>query len=54
MKDVMGMHALIAAEFHMTVSQDEPIYHLQYMAGAAEKRRSERIKAAEAGKQYLG
>lgn len=54
MKSYFEMKALIAAEYHVLIPDDTPIYEIQYMASLAENRRNDRIKAAEAGKLFIG
>jgi len=48
------MKALIAAEYHVLVPDDMPIHEIQYMAALAENRRSDRQKAAQEGKIWVG
>lgn len=48
------MKALIAAEYHVLVPDDMPLFEIQHMASTAENRRTERLKAAEAGKTWVG
>lgn len=54
MMEVMEMHGLIASEFSMSVPDSEPVYHLQYLAQLAEKKRNDRLKAATEGRVYIG
>lgn len=54
MKAYFEMKTLIAAEYHVEISDDAPLYEIQYRAALAENRRNERIKAAEAGRIYVG
>src|SRR5579872_6678653 len=53
MRDVMDMHALIASEFGFYMPDRAPVYHIQHLAGVAEKRRNDRLKAAQEGKTYI-
>lgn len=48
------MYALIASEFGLYPPETAPIYHIQFLAATAEKRRNDRIKAAQEGRQYIG
>lgn len=48
------MKALIAAEYHILVPDEMPLYEIQYMASLAENRRNDRLKAAEQGRTYVG
>lgn len=48
------MKALIAAEYHILVPDEMPLYEIQYMASLAENRRNDRLKAAEQGRAYVG
>jgi hypothetical protein len=50
----MDCHILIAAELGFDVSDDMPVYRFQQLAQFAMKRRNDRIKAAEEGKNYIG
>jgi len=50
----MDCHILIAAELHIAVSDEMPVYRFQQLAGFAQKRRNDRIKAAEEGKNWVG
>jgi hypothetical protein len=54
MKSYFEMKTLIAAEYHVEISDDAPLHEIQYRAGMAENRRNDRIKAAEAGKLFIG
>jgi hypothetical protein len=54
MKAYFEMKTLIAAEYHILVPDEMPLYEIQYMASMAENRRNDRIKAAEQGRQYIG
>ena len=54
MKSYFEMKTLIAAEYHILVPDDTPLHEIQYMASLAENRRNDRIKAAEAGKLFVG
>ena len=53
-KEQMDCHILIAAELHIAVSDEMPVYRFQQLAGFAQKRRNDRIKAAEEGKNWVG
>ena len=48
------MQVLLASEFHLLVPDHLPIFHIQHLAKAAEKRRNDRFKAAQEGRQYIG
>jgi hypothetical protein len=54
MSEVMDLYALILAEFGVYIPETAPIYHIQHLAGVAEKRRTDRFKAASEGKTYIG
>ncbi len=54
MKAYLEMHCLIAAEYHIHLPDSTPLYQIQYMGSMAENRRTERQKAAEQGKVYVG
>lgn len=54
MTSYLDMKMLIAAEYHIDVSDDTPLYEIQYKAAKAEARRNDRLKAAENGKIYVG
>jgi len=54
MAEAMDMYALIASEFHVVLPDSTPIYQIQFMAKTAEKRRTDRQKAAAEGKIYIG
>lgn len=48
------MYALIASEFSFYPPETAPVYHIQFLAATAEKRRNDRLKAAQEGKNYIG
>lgn len=48
------MYSLIAAEFGIYLPESAPVLHLMQLAGVAEKRRNDRIKAANEGSTYCG
>jgi hypothetical protein len=50
----MDCHILIAAELGFDVPDEMPVYRFQQLANFAQKRRADRIKAAEEGKIYHG
>lgn len=54
MKSYLELHGLIAAEYHIHLPDSTPLYQIQFMASLAENRRSERFKAAEQGKIFVG
>lgn len=54
MTEVMGMRALIAAEFGFYLPETSSVYELMHLSGVAEKKRNDRIKAATEGKTYVG
>jgi hypothetical protein len=54
MKSYLDLHMLIAAEYHVVLPDTTPLFQLQYMASMAENRRTERAKAAEQGRVYIG
>lgn len=54
MNAYLDLHALIAAEYHITLPDSTALYQIQYLAAKAENRRNARIKAAEEGKIYVG
>lgn len=54
MKSFLEMKALIAAEYHVYLPDDAPLYEFQFQASLAENRRNDRIKAAQNGQVYCG
>ncbi len=50
----MDMQALLASEFHLIMPDHLPIYQVQHLAKVAEKRRNDRMKAAQEGKVFVG
>jgi hypothetical protein len=54
MSEVMDLYALIAAEFNIYIPETAPVFHIQYLAAKAEKKRNEKIKAAQEGRVFIG
>lgn len=54
MKAYLELHMLIAAEYHINLPDNTPLYQIQFTASMAENRRNARLKAAEDGKVYVG
>jgi hypothetical protein len=50
----MQRKALIAAEYHLQVHPDTPIYEFQQLSEMASARREKRIEAANNGMVYHG
>jgi hypothetical protein len=50
----MDLYSLIASEFHCIPDENLPVKTLMHLAAVAEKRRSDRFKAASDGKTYIG
>lgn len=50
----MDRHILIAAEFGFAIPDDMPVYRFQQLSEFAQKRRNDRIEAAQKGQNYVG
>jgi hypothetical protein len=50
----MDRHILLTAELNVIADDEMPIYRFQQLSDFAQKRRSERIEAAQQGKIYTG
>lgn len=50
----MDRHILLAAELSIVANDDMPIYRFQQLSEFAQKRRNDRIEAANKGLKYTG
>jgi len=54
MNEILDLHSLIASEFHCIPDENMLVLQMQHLAAVAEKRRTDRHKAASEGKIYVG
>ena len=53
-KEIMDCHVLIATEFGFHIPDEMPVFRFQQLAQFAQKRRNDRIKAANEGHNFIG